>query len=76
MGIASNLRSRVRHARTSLLHTAKLVSGNRFTAPYQTSYSVVAQTEKYALRHYQSGQCTGSHVLLVPPLMVTGKDAD
>lgn len=76
MGIASNLRSRVRHARTSLLHTAKLVSGNRFTAPYQTSYSVVAQTEKYALRHYQSGQSTGSHVLLVPPLMVTAEIYD
>ena len=76
MAIVETLRSRVRHARTSVLNTVKLVSGNRFTAPYYTDYTVVAETPKFSLRHYGHAKENGSHVLMVPPLMVTAEIYD
>ena len=77
MGIAQRLRSRIRHTQTSLMNTAKLMSGNRFTAPYHTPFQVVLETETYSLRHYTSSRNpSGSCVLLVPPLMVTAEIYD
>ena len=76
MGIVQSLRSRARHAKTSILNTAKLMSGNRFTAPYHTEYRVVVKTPKFSLRQYGHGKKSGSHVLLVPPLMVTAEIYD
>ncbi len=67
---------------------AKLVSGNRFTPPYQTPHVVVQSTPLYSLRHYGPAesqpasepatppQRTGATVLLVPPLMVTAEVYD
>ena len=76
MGIAQSLRSRVRHAKTSILNTAKLMSGNRVTASYHTEYRVVVKTPKFSLRQYGHDKKSGSHVLLVPPLMVTAEIYD
>ncbi|MBL8636845.1 MAG: long-chain-acyl-CoA synthetase [Myxococcales bacterium] len=82
MGIAQRLRSRIRHTQTSLWNTAKLMSGNRFTAPYHSDYQVVVETETYSLRRYTSHRgdtphhSAGSCVLLVPPLMVTAEIYD
>ena len=76
------LRRRARRAQTSFRNIAKLVSGNRFTAPYQTAYRVVKQTPHYTLRHYgppRAGAATstaGASFLLVPPLMVTAEIYD
>lgn len=58
---------------------AKLVSGNRFTPPYQTPHVVVQSTPLYSLRHYrpaESAQRSAATVLLVPPLMVTAEVYD
>lgn len=92
MGIAQRLRSRIRHTQTSLWNTAKLMSGNRFTAPYHSDYQVVHSTETYSLRRYTSphgsSERSAAHrdaserrdarscVLLVPPLMVTAEIYD
>ncbi len=76
MGITDTLRSRTRHARTGVVNTIKLMSGKRFTAPYHTDYRVVTETPKYSLRHYGSASPGGSHVLFVPPLMVTAEIYD
>lgn len=73
---------RVRRAQTSFRNIAKLVSGNRFTAPYQTAFRVVKQTSHYTLRHYgearaaQAASPPGATFLLVPPLMVTAEIYD
>jgi len=85
MAAASNspqsFAARARRARISLLNIAKLVSGNRFTAPYRSDYDDVVTTPQFALRRYTRGRDSrgaasgttagGSHILLVPPLMVT-----
>lgn len=76
MGIGQTLRSQTRHAFTGLQNTIKLMSGKRFTAPYHTDYRVVTETPKFSLRHYGNGQESGSHVLFVPPLMVTAEIYD
>lgn len=83
------LRQRARRAQSGLLNIAKLVSGNRFTQPYQTHHVVVQSTRLYSLRHYQPGVALrsasaspqpapvrGGTVLLVPPLMVTAEVYD
>ncbi len=78
-------RRRARRTGTSLRNIAKLVSGNRFTAPYQTAYRVVQATTHFTLRHYAPPGATqdatgkgarGSTFLLVPPLMVTAQIYD
>lgn len=86
-----NLRQRARRAQSGLLNIAKLVSGNRFTQPYQTHHTVVQANRLYALRHYQPSGAEsalpardrdaapprpGATVLLVPPLMVTAEVYD
>jgi len=80
------VRRRARRAQTSLRNIARLVSGNRFTAPYQTAFRVVKQTAHYTLRHYghelserpqhAAGAIRGAMFLLVPPLMVTAEIYD
>lgn len=76
MGIRETLRSQTRHARTGIENTIKLMSGKRFTAPYHTDYRVISETPKFSLRHYGKGSDSGSHVLFVPPLMVTAEIYD
>lgn len=77
--LVQTLLARARNLKTSLVNSAKLVSGNRFTAPYRANYSVVVESAKFSLRHYTGAQkagAQGSCILLVPPLMVTAEIYD
>jgi putative long chain acyl-CoA synthase len=72
MPLVSDLLTRARHVRSSLVNTAKLVSGNRFTAPYHADYEVAHTAQAFSLRRYTPTRATqGAPVLLIPPLMVT-----
>lgn len=79
-----SLLQRFRRAQSGLFNMAKLVSGNRFTPPYQTSHAVVHSTRLYSLRHYHPAKSapeaaprtSAATVLLVPPLMVTAEVYD
>lgn len=88
--LVQGLLARARNLKTSVVNSAKLVSGNRFTAPYRSSYSVVIESPKFSLRHYGEAQAQaqtktktktktkaqGSCILMVPPLMVTAEIYD
>ncbi len=77
MALAHDVFKGARHLMISLVNSAKLVSGNRFTAPYRSHYTVVRKSPSFALRHYSPAQSPGgSPLLLVPPLMVTAEIYD
>ena len=57
--LVQTLLARARNLKTSLVNSAKLVSGNRFTAPYRANYSVVVESAKFSLRQTVAMALTG-----------------